>query len=119
MRIFVGNLPYSTTDDDLNALFSDYGKVTEAKVIKDRETGQSKGFGFVSMDSDNEGQAAIEALNDGQYGGRSLRVDKANPRETGGGGGSRPSYDGGNRGRGGRDDRRGGKGGRRERHERY
>ena len=96
MNIYVGNLPYSTSDDDLNALFSEYGVVDSARVIMDRDSGRSKGFGFVEMSSNSEANAAIEALNGQDMGGRALTVNEARPRaERGGRGG------GGGRGRGG------------------
>ncbi|HVK39409.1 MAG TPA: RNA-binding protein [Candidatus Kapabacteria bacterium] len=102
MKLYVGNLSYSTTDADLNRLFSESGTVESATVITDRDTGRSKGFGFVEMASREEGEAAIKALNGTEIGGRSLTVNEARPREErsggfGGGGGSR----GGGGGRGG------------------
>jgi RNA recognition motif-containing protein len=89
-NIFVGNLAWETTADDLLALFQEKGKVSRAQVIIDRETGRSRGFGFVEMDDDAEAQAAIDALNGYSYKGRNLTVNEARPREprggTGGGG---------------------------------
>lgn len=108
-NIYVGNLPWSATQDDLYQLFSQYGKVVSAEVIIDRETGRSKGFGFVKMDVDSEAQQAIEALNGAMHENRPLTVNEARPREergprTGGGGGhggSPRSGGGGGFGRGG------------------
>jgi RNA recognition motif-containing protein len=93
-KLFVGNLAYSVTSEALNELFSAHGQVASAEVIMDRDTGRSKGFGFVEMSSDSEAQAAIEALNGKQVDGRALTVNEARPK-TGGSGG------GGGRGRGG------------------
>lgn len=80
MNIYVGNLPYSTTDADLQAMFQEFGSVQSAKVIIDRETQRSKGFGFVEMASSDEGNKAIEALNGNEVGGRQMRVNEARPR---------------------------------------
>ncbi|MGB5622385.1 MAG: RNA-binding protein [Gammaproteobacteria bacterium] len=80
MNIYVGNLPYSTTDADLQALFQEFGSVQSAKVIIDRETQRSKGFGFVEMASSDEANKAIEALNGNEMGGRQIRVNEARPR---------------------------------------
>jgi cold-inducible RNA-binding protein len=85
MNIYVGNLPYSATEDEIRALFEPYGQVTRANIVMDRETGRPRGFGFVEMANDPEGTAAIEALNGTQMGGRSLTVNEARPREGGGG----------------------------------
>ncbi len=79
-NIYVGNLPYGSTDEDLKEVFAPYGEVLSARVITDRETGRSRGFGFVEME-DEAGQAAIEALNGSDMGGRALRVNEARPRE--------------------------------------
>ncbi|MEW5771934.1 MAG: RNA-binding protein [Thermodesulfobacteriota bacterium] len=79
-NIYVGNLPWSTTEDDLRRTFGQYGDVQSAKVIMDRETGRSRGFGFVEMDDDAADQA-ISALNGQDMGGRSLKVNEAKPRE--------------------------------------
>jgi len=81
MNIYVGNLPYSATDDQLLEAFSAHGTVTSAKVIMDRESGRSRGFGFVEMANDAEGEAAIEALNGSDMGGRALVVNKARPKQ--------------------------------------
>lgn len=80
MNIFVGNLPYNFTSADLEALFGEHGAVDSAAVINDRETGRSRGFGFVEMGNDDEARAAIEALNDSDAGGRRLTVNEARPR---------------------------------------
>jgi len=102
-KLYVGNLPFTTGDGDLQSLFSEAGTVKSAQVIKDRDTGRSKGFGFVEMGSDQEAQAAITALNGKEIDGRTLVVNEARPKEGGGGGGR------GKGGFGGRD--RGGFGG--------
>ena len=81
MNIYVGNLPYSVRDDDLQNMFAPHGEVSTARVIMDRESGRSKGFGFVEMPNSDEAQAAIDALNDSDAEGRSLRVNEARPRE--------------------------------------
>jgi RNA recognition motif-containing protein len=107
-KLYVGNLAYDTSDSDLQRLFEEFGTVASAQVITDRETGRSKGFGFVEMGSDQEAQAAISALNGKDVGGRALTVNEAKPREDRGGGG-RGGYGGGGRSGGGRD--RGGYGG--------
>ena len=96
MKLYVGNLPWSVTDSDLEALFSTVGEVTSARVITDRDTGRSRGFGFVEM-SQEAGQKAIQEFNGHQMESRALRVNEANeqqPRRGGGGGGG-----GGGRGR--------------------
>ena len=80
MNIYVGNLPYSTTREDLEALFGEFGAVDAARVVMDRETGRSKGFGFVEM-ADEAGKAAIEKLNGSEIGGRKAVVNEARPRE--------------------------------------
>ena len=98
-RIYVGGLPYSATEEDLENLFASAGTVKEVSVITDRYTGQAKGFGFVEMENDAEAEAAIASLNGTQMGGRTLTVNEAKPREDrprGGGGG----YDGGGSGGG-------------------
>jgi RNA recognition motif-containing protein len=95
-KLYVGNLGYSVSDSDLQQLFSPHGGITSAQVIMDRDTGQSKGFGFVEMSSDGEAQAAIAALNGKEHGGRALKVNEAKPKESrGGGGGGRGGYGGG------------------------
>ena len=80
MNIYVGNIAWAITEDDLNTLFSEFGTVSSAKIITDH-SGRSKGFGFVEMDDDAAGEAAIEALNDSDQEGRNLRVNQARPRE--------------------------------------
>jgi len=90
MNIYVGNLPYTVRDNDLLEMFQAYGNVSSAKVVMDRETDRSKGFGFVEMSSDDEGANAVNKLNGYEINGRALRVNEARPREDrrpGGGGG--------------------------------
>lgn len=91
MNIYVGNLSWNSTDDDLRAAFEAFGEVSSAKVIMDRETGRSRGFGFVEMPDDNAAKEAIEGMNNKDLQGRTLRVNEARPREnrSGGGGGGR------------------------------
>ncbi len=101
-KLYVGNLSYGTTDSDLEKLFEAHGTVQSAQVIMDRDTGRSKGFGFVEMGSDAEAQAAITALNGKEVDGRTLTVNEARPKTDGGGGGG---------GRGGRGGHGGGGGG--------
>ncbi|MEX1167253.1 MAG: RNA-binding protein [Hydrogenophaga sp.] len=127
-KLYVGNLPYTVRDEDLQQSFSEFGSVTSAKVMMERDTGRSKGFGFVEMGSDAEAQAAVEGMNGQSLGGRSLVVNEASPMEArpprtggfggprgggggfggggggggdGGGGGFRSPYGGGGRGEGG------------------
>lgn len=83
MNIYVGNIPYKSTEDDLGNLFAEYGDVTSVKIIKDKFTGRSKGFGFVEMADETAGNSAVEALDGLEHMGRNLRVSKANPREEG------------------------------------
>ena len=85
-KLYVGNLPYDVTDSDLQSMFEPHGRVQSAQVIMDRDTGRSKGFGFVEMDTDQEAQAAIAAVNGRDMNGRSLTVNEARPREERGGG---------------------------------
>src|SRR3954468_19972262 len=95
-KLYVGNLSYQVDSSELEQLFGQHGQVVSAQVISDRDTGRSKGFGFVEMASDTEAQAAIAALNGQQHGGRALTVNEARPREDrGGGGGGRGGYGGG------------------------
>jgi RNA recognition motif-containing protein len=106
-KLYVGNLTYGVTDSSLEQLFAAHGTVQSAQVIMDRDTGRSKGFGFVEMGSDQEAQAAIQALNGQMVGGRNLTVNEAKPREDrgggrGGSGGGRGGYGGGRGGSGGR-----------------
>ncbi len=89
MNIYVGNITYSASEEDLRALFENYGTVDSARIITDRETGRSKGFGFVEMPEDSEANAAIESLNGADFNGRSLTVNQARPREERSGGGFR------------------------------
>src|SRR5512145_2733745 len=97
-KMYVGNLGYAVTDSELTKLFEPHGTVQSAQVIMDRDTGRSKGFGFVEMKTSQEGQAAIAALNGQQVGGRALTVNEARPKTEGGrggGGGGRGGYGGG------------------------
>jgi RNA recognition motif-containing protein len=96
-KLYVGNLTYQVDSSQLEQLFSQFGTVQSAQVIQDRDTGRSKGFGFVEMDSDAEAQAAIDGLHDQEHDGRRLTVNEAKPREDRGGGGG--GYGGGGRGR--------------------
>ncbi len=98
MKLYVGNLLYNTTEDDLRTLFTQYGTVDSVAVITDRDTGQSKGFGFVEFSDDTEAKNAISALSGQQYGGRALTVNEARPKTAGGGGG-RGGFGGGGRDR--------------------
>lgn len=95
MKLYVGNLPYNTSEDDLRNLFSQHGNVESVAVITDRETGRSKGFGFVEFADDTEARNAIAGLSGHEFGGRALTVNEARPKPGGGGGG-------GGGGRGGR-----------------
>jgi RNA recognition motif-containing protein len=97
-KLYVGNLGYGVTDSDLTKMFEPHGTVESAQIIMDRDTGRSKGFGFVEMKSDQEAQAAIAALNGQDSGGRALTVNEARPKSEsgrGGGGGGRGGYGGG------------------------
>jgi RNA recognition motif-containing protein len=96
-KLYVGNLAYGISDSDLEQLFGAYGTVQSAQVIMDRDTGRSKGFGFVEMGTDQEAQAAISGLNGTESEGRALTVNEARPKESGGGGGGggRGGYGGG------------------------
>ena len=116
-KLYVGNLPYSVRDDDLQQSFGQFGAVTSAKVMMERDTGRSKGFGFVEMGSDAEAQAAINGMNGQPLGGRSVVVNEARPMEarpprTGGFGGGGGGYGGGGSGGGGGGYGGGGGGGR-------
>lgn len=126
-KLYVGNLTYQTDSSELQQIFGQFGTVEQAEVIADRETGRSKGFGFVTFSTDEEAAAAIEAMNGKDHGGRALTVNEAKPKENrgggfgggggggggrrgggggyggGGGGGGRGGYGGGGRDRGGRD----------------
>ena len=108
-KLYVGNLSYNVTSSDLEQLFAQHGTVTSAQVINDRDTGRSKGFGFVEMSSDEEATAAIAAVNGQQHDGRTLTVNEARPKEDRGGGGG---YGGGRGGGGGGRGGYGGGGGR-------
>ena len=99
-KLYVGNLSYDVDSAALEQMFAEFGTVQSAQVIMDRDTGRSKGFGFVEMGSDQEAQAAIQAMNGKMVGGRSLTVNEAKPREDRGGG--RGGYGGGRGGSGGR-----------------
>jgi len=110
-NIYVGNLTWDATADDLLALFQSFGAVARAQVITDRETGRSRGFGFVEMDNDQEAQTAIDNLNGTPFRGRPLTVNEARPREERGGGGGRGYGGGGGRGGHGGGGGRGGYGG--------
>lgn len=99
-KLYVGNLSYNTSSSDLEQLFATHGTVKSAEVIADRDTGRSKGFGFVQMGSDAEAQAAIDAINGQSVDGRALTVNEAKPKERSFGGGGGRGYGGGG-GRGG------------------
>jgi RNA recognition motif-containing protein len=109
MKIYVGNLPFNTTEDSLRAAFEPYGEVASASIVMDRDTGRSRGFGFIEMNSDEQAKAAIAALHGSNMGGRDLTVNEAKPREPraggfgggGGGGGGRGGFGGGRGGGGG------------------
>ena len=107
MSIYVGNLSYEVADEDLQAVFAEYGKITRVHLPIDRETGRPRGFAFVEMADEKEEDAAIEALDEAEWMGRALKVNKAKPRE------SSDSFGGGGRGGGGRPSGGGGGGGRR------
>ena len=101
-KLYVGNLTFDTTDSNLQEMFSAHGTVDSAQIIQDRDTGRSKGFGFVEMEDDNAANDAIKGLNDTQHEGRPLTVNEAKPREErSGGGGGRGGYGGGGRSGGG------------------
>ncbi len=104
MNIYVGNLSFDTTDDSLRVAFATHGAVDSARVITDRESGRSRGFGFVEMSDDGEGNTAMAAINGSQLDGREVSVNEARPREDrrgGGGGGGGGGYGGGGDGGGG------------------
>jgi RNA recognition motif-containing protein len=111
MNIYVGNLSYQTTEDEIRQAFSQHGEVTSASIIKDKFSGESRGFAFVEMPNANEGRQAIQAMNGADLGGRALKVNEARPREEGGGGGRRGGGGGGYGGGGGGGGRRQGGGG--------
>lgn len=106
MKLYVGNLPYTSNEEDVRELFEEYGDVSSVQLINDRETGRPRGFGFVEMD-DSGANKAMEALDNADYGGRNLRVNEARPRQDRGGRGG----GGGGGGRGGGGGYRGGGGG--------
>lgn len=108
-KLYVGNLSYSTTEDDLRDLFAQAGSVQSVALIKDRDSGRSKGFAFVEMSTDDEAQKAIDQFHGQEFQGRPLTVNVARPREE------RPRFDGGGGGRGSRSGGRGGGGGGRQR----
>jgi len=95
MRLYVGGLPYQTTEQDLIDLFSPAGEVASAVVITDRDTGRSKGFGFVEMNDEQEARSAIDRLNGTSLGSRTITVNEARERQSGGGGGGRGGFGGG------------------------
>jgi RNA recognition motif-containing protein len=106
MKIYVGNLPFQTTEDELRGMFEQHGEVSSASLVMDRETGRPRGFGFVEMQNDEQARAAMTALNGANVGGRDLVVNEARPREDrggfgGGGGRSRGGFGGGGGGGGG------------------
>jgi cold-inducible RNA-binding protein len=107
-NIFVGNLSFSTTEDELRQMFEPHGQVDRVSIMTDRDTGRSRGFGFVEMANNEEGEKAITALNGSQVGGRTLNVNEARPKTERAGGGGRDRGDRGGRGGGG--------GGRRDRY---
>ncbi|MCY1722123.1 RNA-binding protein [Prolixibacteraceae bacterium Z1-6] len=93
MNIYIGNLPFNLGEEDLREIFEEYGEVTSTKIISDKFSGRSKGFGFVEMDSDDDANKAIQELNNAEVGGRNIKVNESKPRENnerrGGGGGDR------------------------------
>ena len=114
MKLYVGNLAFQTSNDDLQQLFSQAGTVESASIVEDRDTGRSRGFGFVEMSSPEEGKAAIEQFNGKEVNGRSLTVNEARPREDRGnrpGGGGRGGFGGNRNGGGNRSGSGGGRGG--------
>jgi len=117
-NIFVGNLSFNTNEDELRQLFESYGQVDRVSIMTDRDTGRSRGFGFVEMASNEDGEKAITALNGSQVGGRTINVNEARPKteRSGGGGGGYGGGGGGGRDRGDRGGRGGGGGGRRDRY---
>jgi RNA recognition motif-containing protein len=115
MNIYVGNLSYQTSEDDIRQAFAAYGEVSSASIIKDKFSGESRGFAFVEMPNPTEARQAIQAMNGADLGGRALKVNEARPREEGGGGGRRGGGGGyGGGGGGGYGGGGGGGGGRRQ-----
>lgn len=115
-KLYIGNLPYTTTEDDLKALFAAYGNILSATLITDRDSGRSKGFGFIELEDDAKAQEAVTALDKSAMGDRTIFVSVARPREErpqggGFGGGNRGGFGGGRDSRGGGRDSRGGRGG--------
>jgi cold-inducible RNA-binding protein len=110
MKLYVGNLSFQTSGEDLQQLFAQAGTVESVSIIEDRDTGRSRGFGFVEMSTNEEGAAAIAQFNGKEVNGRSLTVNEAKPRESRAGGGGRGGF-GGNRGSGNGGNRDGGRGG--------
>ena len=107
MNIYVGNLPYNVVEEDLREIFEEYGEVASVKIISDKLTGRSKGFGFVEMEEDQEARKAIEELNNAELSGRNIKVNESRPKSNdsrggGGGGGGRRSFNRGGGGGGGR-----------------
>ncbi len=100
-KLYVGNLPFSVTDESLSAKFSTIGSVDSAKIIMDRDSGRSKGFGFVEMTNDEEADKAVNELNGADFDGRALKVSEARPQEERSGGGGRGGFGGGRGGGGG------------------
>ena len=113
MKLYVGNLSFSTTEGDLSALFSEVGQVQSLRLMTDRDTGQSRGFAFVELSDRSEGEQAISKFNGHMLNGREIKVNEAKPQEDrrGGGGGNRGGYGGGGGNRGGGGGGRGGYGG--------
>lgn len=111
IKLYVGNLAFQTTSEDLQQLFSQAGTVESASVVEDRETGRSRGFGFVEMATKEEGEAAITQFNGKEVNGRNLNVNEARPREDRGGRGGRGGFGGNRPGGGGRGGGGGGRGG--------
>ncbi|MBT5846756.1 MAG: RNA-binding protein, partial [Verrucomicrobiales bacterium] len=108
-KVFVGGIPWAASDQDLRDLFSETGEVTDAVILQDRETGKSRGFGFVTYASDDDAQSSVEKFNGHEFMGRELTVNEARPREErSGGGGGGGGYGGGGRGGGGGGGGRGG-----------
>lgn len=111
MKLYVGNLSFKSTDATIRAAFEAFGEVSSAQIVLDRETGRSRGFGFVEMTNDDDARKAIEGMNGKNFEGRDLTVNEAQPREARGGGGGRGGWGGGGGGGGGRGGYGGGGGG--------